>query len=66
MNVNLVQQHSAIEHAYKLAAAATLLDMSVRSVERHVARGRIRVIRIGRTVRVPESEIRRILSQGAE
>lgn len=47
--------------AHKLTSAAQRLDMSRRTLERFVATGRVRVVRLGRTVRVPESEIQRLL-----
>jgi excisionase family DNA binding protein len=50
------------DRGHKLDHAARRLDMSKRSLERHIAAGRIRVVHIGRTVRVPESELRRILA----
>jgi excisionase family DNA binding protein len=49
------------ERAHKLSHAAERLDMSPRSLERHIALGRVRVIRVGRSVRIAESEIQRIL-----
>ena len=48
-----------------LSDTATLLSMSRRTLERWVSDGKIAVVRINSAVRVPMSEIERIISQDA-
>ena len=56
------------EKLYKLSAIAERADLSLRTVQQHVAKGALKVVRIGpnRAPRVPESEARRYLGQDPE
>jgi excisionase family DNA binding protein len=51
--------------AYKPQAAADALDISRAQLYRLIAAGEIRTITIGRSRRVPRSELERILADGA-
>ena len=52
--------------AYPTAQAAALLGVSVRQMYRLLAEDRIRAVRLGRHMRIPESELRRFLDVGRE
>jgi excisionase family DNA binding protein len=49
----------------KVPEAAELLALSQKTVWQWIAMRKIGVIRLGRAVRVPESEIDRLMSEGA-
>lgn len=51
-----------LEHLLTLDESAALLGISRRTVRRHIDAGDIRVVRIGSSVRVAPSELRRFLS----
>ena len=57
---NLVE----IEKLYTKAEAAEQLNVPVRFVERCVSQRRIRVIRLGRHIRIPESALAELLTAG--
>ena len=44
--------------------AATRLGLSVACIRAWIARRRIVIVRLGRAVRVPEDEIRRLIAEG--
>lgn len=50
--------------AYTVNEAARALGASSRTVYRLIERGDLRVIRLGISVRIPEDELRRFLSDG--
>ena len=49
------------EHHYKLADVSELLDVSVRTLRNLIRNGKLGCVRVGRVIRVPESEINRFL-----
>jgi excisionase family DNA binding protein len=49
---------------WPVPAAATYLSVSVRHLWRLIDAGRVRAIRIGRRVLVPDSEVRRVAAEG--
>lgn len=51
----------AYERCYRPTEVARLLDVSLSTIYRMLGDGRLRGIRLGRTVRVPESAIREVL-----
>ena len=57
---NLVE----IEKLYTKAEAAEQLNVPVRFVERCVSQRRIRVIRLGRHIRIPESALAELMTAG--
>jgi excisionase family DNA binding protein len=50
---------------FKVPEAAEVLALSQKTVWQWIAMRRIGVIRLGRAVRIPESEIDRLISEGA-
>lgn len=52
------------EPKYKVPAASKLLGLADKTTWRWIAAQRIGVIRVGRSVLIPESEIARILEDG--
>ena len=57
---NLVE----IEKLYTKAEAAEQLNVPVRFIERCVSQGRVRFIRLGRHIRIPESALAELLTVG--
>ena len=55
-----------MQKLYKLAQVAEMLNLSPWTIMRWNKTGRLRSLKIGRSVRVPEGEIVRLLDQGAE
>ena len=53
-----------IEKLYTKAEAAEQLNVPVRFVERCVSQKRIRVIRLGRHIRIPESALAELMTAG--
>jgi excisionase family DNA binding protein len=53
-----------IEKLYTKAEAAEQLNVPVRFVERCVSQRRIRVIRLGRHIRIPESALAELMTAG--
>ena len=53
-----------IEKLYTKAEAAEQLNVPIRFVERCVSQRRVRVIRLGRHVRIPESALAELLTFG--
>ena len=51
--------------ALTAADLADALQVSVRTIRRMIAAGEVRVIRLGRSVRVPMDEVNRIMGQHA-
>ncbi len=51
---------------FSIAAAAELLGISKRTVERRISDGSIRVLRLGRVVRIPVSELHRLIDGNGE
>lgn len=51
--------------AIKPREAATVLDLSLAEVYRMAADGRLPVVRVGRAIRVPVVELRRMLGETA-
>jgi len=49
--------------AFTRGQAAELLAISVRQLDRLLAMGEIRAVRVGRVRRIPASELRRILGE---
>ena len=69
LEASLRDGSSAISASLKLALlrvdeAATILNVSSKTIRRLTARGDLRVVRIGRLVRVPSSEIDRLMAAG--
>ena len=54
----------AFEKLYTKAEAAEQLNVPVRFVERCVSQRRVRFIRLGRHIRIPESAIAELLTVG--
>jgi excisionase family DNA binding protein len=54
----------AIEKLYTKAEAAEQLNVPIRFVERCVSQRRVRVIRLGRHIRIPESALAELLTSG--
>ncbi len=52
------------ETLYKIREASELLRVTTKTVYRWTVEGRIRTVRMGRAVRVPASEIDRIIREG--
>ncbi|MFC2172897.1 helix-turn-helix domain-containing protein [Acidobacteriota bacterium] len=50
--------------AYKVEAIAEALDTSPAQVRNWIHQRRIKVIRLGRTVRIPATELEKILANG--
>ena len=55
---------TTIEKLYTKSEAAAQLNVPVRFVERCVSQRRVRFIRIGRYIRIPESAIAELLTAG--
>ena len=53
-----------IEKLYTKAEAAEQLNVPVRFIERCVSQGRVRFIRLGRHIRIPESALAELLTVG--
>ena len=53
-----------IEKLYTKSEAAAQLNVPVRFVERCVSQRRVRFIRVGRYIRIPESAIAELLTAG--
>ena len=53
-----------VERLYTKAEAAAQLNVPVRFVERCVFQRRIRVVRLGRHVRIPESALAELMTDG--
>ena len=53
-----------IERLYTKAEAASQLNVPLRFVERCVFQKRVRVVRLGRHVRIPESALAELLTDG--
>ena len=53
-----------VERLYTKAEAAAHLNVPVRFVERCVFQRRIRVVRLGRHVRIPESALAELMTDG--
>ena len=51
---------------FSIDAAANLLGVSRRTIERRVSDGSIRALKLGRVVRIPVSELHRLLDGNAE
>lgn len=51
---------------HTVAQTASALNVATSTVRTWIAQGRLRHIRLGRTVRVPEVEIARVLIEGVE
>lgn len=52
------------ETKYKVPAASKLLGLSEKTLWQWIAAQRIGVVRLGRSVRIPESSIAKILEEG--
>lgn len=52
------------EKLYKPAEAAEQLNMSERFVRRRIERNEIEYVKLGKSVRIPESELIRLVEQG--
>ena len=55
---------NAIEKLYTKTEAAEQLNVPVRFVERCVSQRRLRFIRVGRYIRIPESALAELLTAG--
>jgi len=55
---------SATPQLLRVDEAATILNVSSKTIRRLIARGDLRVVRIGRLVRIPSSEIERLIAGG--
>ena len=55
---------TAIEKLYTKTEAAEQLNVPVRFVERCVSQRRLRFIRVGRYIRIPESALAELLTAG--
>ena len=55
---------TTIEKLYTKSEAAAQLNVPVRFVERCVSQRRVRFIRVGRYIRIPESAIAELLTAG--
>jgi excisionase family DNA binding protein len=51
-----------LDYALKMKVAAAMLSVSTETLRRWEHRGLIRLVRVGQVVRVPASEIERLLS----
>lgn len=58
------QRNTSIERHLTVAAVAELLGTSERFPRRLIAERRIRFVRIGRHVRIPESAVRELIAAG--
>lgn len=58
---NQVRPTTVPARAMTAADLADALHLSVRTIRRMIAAGEVRVIRLGRSVRVPMEEVNRIL-----
>jgi excisionase family DNA binding protein len=54
------KNHRLMERLLNVATAAELCDVHEATIRRMIKRGLIRAVRIGNSVRIPESEITRI------
>jgi excisionase family DNA binding protein len=59
------KQSNSIERHLTVAQVAELLGTTERFPRRLIAERRVRFVRIGRHVRIPESAIRELLASGA-
>jgi excisionase family DNA binding protein len=53
-----------MDRLYTLRRAAARLDVSERFLRRLYASGRLRVVRLGRAVRIPQQEVERVGREG--
>jgi excisionase family DNA binding protein len=58
------QPPSEIPRLLTLAQVAEHLDVCIRTLRRAIDRGDIRVVKLGRVIRVSEDELRRIVAEG--
>jgi excisionase family DNA binding protein len=57
--------HANVDRAVSLRDAAGRLDVCVRTVRREVERGRLSAFRVGRSMRIRISELRRYMEREA-
>lgn len=53
-----------IEKLYTVKEVASILNMAEITIRQWLGNGKIKAIRIGRTVRIPESEIKKLINRG--
>jgi excisionase family DNA binding protein len=58
------RSHPSVEHLLTVAQVAELLGTSERFPRRLIAERRIRFVRLGRYVRIPESAVREFIAAG--
>jgi len=51
---------------YTIAEFAKVLKISIPTVKRWIKSGKIKVLRVGRVVRIPKEEIDRLMSEGTK
>ena len=53
-------------HLYTRQEVSSFLNLSLRTVDRHIAAGKLRVHKLGRTVRISEDDLRAFLALSRE
>jgi excisionase family DNA binding protein len=62
----LVMPNEISGQLYSRNRVASLLDVSLKTLERKIAAGDLRAVKIGRLVRIPASEIARLTASNSE
>lgn len=53
-----------VQKLYRVTEAATILAVAVATLRKYILRRTITVVRVGRAVRIPESELSRLQREG--
>ena len=64
MQHNVVDENAPTLCALTKSRVAECLDVSERHIQRLISAGKIRTISVGRSVRIPNEEVSRILREG--
>ena len=58
-----MNENGGVDECVSLSRAAEILDVCVRTVRREIDRGKLLAIRVGRSLRIRMSELRRYMEQ---